>query len=127
MVLPEVWIADDDRLIREMLKDALADVPCRLKELASGDEVVTAIAQAHPAVLLLDLMMPGKSGLELLRDLSARKLPMRIVVVSGLDTESLVQQAQKDGAHGYLAKPFHPLDVQTVVRAALETQKELKS
>lgn len=123
MLLPEVWIADDDRLMRELLKDALADVPCRLKELKNGDEVLAALAKEAPAVLLLDLMMPGKSGLELLREVRSRNLTLRVVIISGLDSEALVQQALKDGAHGYLAKPFHPLDVQTVVRSALEHQK----
>ncbi len=121
MMLPEVWIADDDALLREMLKDSLADVPCRLTELKDGDGVLAALARGAPAVLLLDLVMPGKSGLELLKDITARKLPTRVLVVSGLDSEPLVQQALKDGAHGFIAKPFHPLDVQEAVRAALET------
>lgn len=120
MPLPEVWIVDDDRLIREMLKDALADVPCRLRELGDGAAVLAALATAAPTVLLLDLVMPGRSGLELLRELRAKGLKSRIVVVSGLDSEALVQQALKDGAHGFIAKPFHPLDVQNVVRSALE-------
>jgi two-component system chemotaxis response regulator CheY len=64
--------------------------------------------------------MPGKSGLEVLKALKPKGLKTRILVLSSLDTEALVQQAMADGAHGYLAKPIHPLDVQNVVRAALE-------
>lgn len=120
MSMPDVLIVDDDRLLRTMLKDALADVPCTVREADSGDAALSAIGQQVPAVMLLDLVMPGKSGLDLLKSLQARKLPMRVVVISSLDTESLVQQALKDGAHGFLSKPFHPLDVQNVVRAALE-------
>ncbi|MBL8922237.1 MAG: response regulator [Myxococcaceae bacterium] len=120
MSMPDVLIVDDDRLLRAMLKDALADVPCAVREADSGDAALAAIDQKVPAVLLLDLVMPGKSGLDLLKTLQGRKLAMRVVVVSSLDTESLVQQALKDGAHGFLSKPFHPLDVQNVVRAALE-------
>lgn len=120
MSMPEVLIVDDDRLLRAMLKDALADVPCAVREADSGDAALAAIEQSVPAVVLLDLVMPGKSGLDLLKTLQGRKLAMRVVVVSSLDTESLVQQALKDGAHGFLSKPFHPLDVQNVVRAALE-------
>lgn len=120
MPTPDVLIVDDDRLLRTMLKDALADVPCTVREADSGDAALAAVAEKKPAVMLLDLIMPGKSGLDLLKTFSQQKLPMRIVVISSLDTESLVQQALSDGAHGFLSKPFHPLDVQNVVRAALE-------
>ncbi len=121
MALPDILIVDDDRLLRAMLKDALADVPCTVREADSGETALAAVTERAPRVLLLDLVMPGPSGLELLQRFTARKLPMRIIVISSLDTESLVQQALRDGAHGFLSKPFHPLDVQNVVRAALET------
>lgn len=121
MALPDILIVDDDRLLRAMLKDALADVPCTVREADSGETALAAVSERAPRVLLLDLVMPGPSGLELLQRFTARKLPMRIIVISSLDTESLVQQALRDGAHGFLSKPFHPLDVQNVVRAALET------
>jgi two-component system, chemotaxis family, chemotaxis protein CheY len=118
--MPDVLIVDDDRLLRTMLKDALADVPCTVREADSGDAALAAVAEHRPQVVLLDLVMPGKSGLDLLKTFAAQKSPMRIIVISSLDTESLVQQALADGAHGFLSKPFHPLDVQSVVRAALE-------
>jgi two-component system chemotaxis response regulator CheY len=118
MSLPDVLIVDDDRLLRTMLKDALADVPCNVREADSGDAAIVAIAERRPQVVLLDLIMPGKSGLDLLKTFAGHG--MHIVVISSLDAESLVQQALKDGAHGFLSKPFHPLDVQNVVRAALE-------
>jgi two-component system, chemotaxis family, chemotaxis protein CheY len=118
--MPDVLIVDDDRLLRRMLQDALADVPCTVREADSGDAAVAAIAEKPPQVVLLDLIMPGKSGLDLLKTFATQSPPMRIIVISSLDTESLVQQALKDGAHGFLSKPFHPLDVQNVVRAALE-------
>lgn len=120
MALPDVLIVDDDRLLRAMLKDALADVPCTVREADSGDAALAAITEKAPAVLLLDLVMPGRSGLDLLKVITERQLSTRVVVISSLDTESLVQLARRDGAHGFLSKPFHPLDVQNVVRAALE-------
>lgn len=120
MSLPEVLIVDDDRLLRTMVKDALSDVPCTVREAESGDAALNAITEREPAVVVLDLVMPGKSGLEVLKALKPRGLKTRILVLSSLDTEALVQQAMADGAHGYLAKPIHPLDVQNLVRAALE-------
>jgi two-component system, chemotaxis family, chemotaxis protein CheY len=117
---PTVLVVDDDRLLRAMLRDALADVPCTFAEADSGEAALTAFHSLKPAVMILDLIMPGRSGLEVLRQLKRSTHHTHIVVLSSLDTEALVQQAMRDGAHGYLTKPFHPLDVQGVVRAALE-------
>jgi two-component system chemotaxis response regulator CheY len=116
--LPVVLIVDDDQLIRAMVRDALADVPCQVREADSGDAALALIEQQKPAVVLLDLVMPGKSGLEVLKILHG--VGPRVLVLSALDTEALVQQAMSSGAHGFLAKPIHPLDVQNVVRGALE-------
>jgi two-component system chemotaxis response regulator CheY len=118
MSLPEVLIVDDDQLIRAMLRDALADVPCVVREADSGDAALSAIAERKPAVVLLDLLMPGKSGLDVLKTVKGEG--SRIFVLSALDTEALVRQAMSDGASGFLPKPFHPLDVQNIVRGALE-------
>ena len=69
MALPEVLIVDDDQLIRAMVRDALSDVPCEIREADSGDAALAVIAERNPAVVLLDLVMPGKSGLDVLKSL----------------------------------------------------------
>ncbi len=127
MALPDVLIIDDDRLLRAMLREALSDIPCAVREADSGDSALAEIAKQEPAVMLLDLIMPGRSGLELLKTLTSRGVKTRILVISSLDTESLVQQALADGAHGFLVKPFHPLEVQNVVRGALEAAEGAKA
>ena len=121
MALPEVLIVDDDQLIRAMLRDALADVPCEVREADSAAAALAIIADRKPALVLLDLVMPGKSGLDVLKSLKGKGT--RVVVLSALDTEGLVQQAMADGAHGFLGKPIHPLDVQSIVRGALEAAR----
>lgn len=120
MNLPEVLLVDDDRLLRVMARDALRDVPCVVSEADNGDVGMAAILERQPAVVLLDLVMPGKSGLEVLKAIRGRAPASRVLVLSALESEALVQQAMADGAHGYLPKPFHPLDLQNLVRGALE-------
>lgn len=120
MSLPEVLVVDDDRMLRVMVRDALRDVPCEVTEAESGDAAMKAILERHPAVVLLDLVMPGKSGLEVLKAMKDNPGPSRFIVLSAYETEALVQQAMSDGAHGYLPKPIHPLDLQNLVRGALE-------
>ncbi len=121
MALPEVLIVDDDQLIRAMVRDALSDVPCEIREADSGDAALAVIAERKPAVVLLDLVMPGKSGLDVLKSLQGKSI--RVLVLSALDTEALVQKALASGAHGFLPKPIHPLDVQNLVRGALEASQ----
>lgn len=118
MALPEVLIVDDDQLIRTIVRDALVDVPCQIREADSGDAALAVIAERKPALVLLDLVMPGKSGLDVLKSIQGKGT--RVLVLSALDSEALVQQAMAYGAHGFLAKPIHPLDVQSLVRGALE-------
>jgi len=121
MSLPEVLVVDDDRMLRVMVRDALNDVPCTVTEAESGDAAMKAILERRPAVVLLDLVMPGKSGLEVLKAMKDDPGPSRVIVLSAYETEALVQQAMADGAHGYLSKPIHPLDLQNLVRGALES------
>lgn len=123
MSLPEVLVVDDDRMLRVMVRDALKDVPCTVTEAESGDAALSAILERRPAVVLLDLVMPGKSGLEVLKALKAAPGPSRVFVLSAFETEALVQQAMGDGAHGFLSKPIHPLDLQNLVRGALEANR----
>ena len=120
MALPGVLIVDDDQLMRVMLRDALADVPCVISEADSGTAGLKKLDEVKPAVVLLDLVMPGLSGMDVLTRITSQHSDIGVLVLSSLDTESLVQQALDAGARGFLVKPFHPLDVQNLVRAALE-------
>ena len=121
MALPGVLIVDDDQLMRVMLRDALSDVPCTMTEADSGTAALRVLETGTPpAVVLLDLVMPGLSGMELLTRIAKIAPGTAVLVLSSLDSEGLVQQALEGGARGYLVKPFHPLDVQNLVRTALE-------
>jgi two-component system, chemotaxis family, chemotaxis protein CheY len=119
-MLPLILIVDDDSLLRTMVQDALAAIPCRISQAKSGDEALAAMAQENAAVMLLDLVMPKKSGLEVLNTLKGLAAKTKVIVLSSIDTESLMQQALNAGAYGFIVKPFHPLDIQNVVRGALE-------
>jgi two-component system chemotaxis response regulator CheY len=117
---PRVLIVDDDAFVRVVLRDALEGQGYKLLEAADGEEAVAQTAAARPDVVLLDLMMPRQSGLEALAEIRKLHPEGRVVVISSMDTESLVQQALQAGADGFIAKPFHPLEIQGAVRKALE-------
>jgi two-component system chemotaxis response regulator CheY len=114
-----VLIVDDDQLIRMAVRDALADEPLDLSEAADGEEALAMIAAQKPALVLLDLLMPKKSGLEVLPEVSKLSPETRVVVMSSMETESMVDFALAMGARAFVPKPFHPLEIIAAVRDAL--------
>lgn len=117
---PYILIVDDDRLARASLRDCLHGLDGEIGEAEDGEEALEKIAQRAPDVVLLDLLMPRKSGLHVLAELRARRVPSRVLVISSFDTESLIEQALKAGADGFIAKPFHPIEIAGAVKRALE-------
>lgn len=116
---PTILIADDDGFVRITLKDVLAGRGYRFREARDGSEALLSCAEERPALVLLDLMMPNKSGMEALTELRQLHPGLRVLVMSSMDADSVVEQALTAGAVGFLAKPFHPLELVGAVEQAL--------
>jgi two-component system chemotaxis response regulator CheY len=116
---PTVLIVEDNQLTRQMLRDALKGVSCEIAECHDGETAMKALESNAPAVMLLDLVLPKKSGNEVLRELKERKIKTRVLIITALDSRAMADQTLDDGAHGFIAKPFHPLEVRTAVEGAL--------
>ncbi len=99
-----ILAAEDHRLVVDGYRaifDAFDDLEM-VGEVFDGNDVLAAVAASKPDVILLDLSLPGRSGLDLLPALSA--LPVLVVVVTAHADESYVQRALEQGAHGYVLK-----------------------
>lgn len=122
--MKNVWIVDDDRSIRWVLEKALqkADIPC--KTFSEAESVLQAIKKEQPALILSDIHMPGKSGLEMLAEIkkSYPKLPI-IIMTAYSDLDSAVASFQ-GGAFEYLPKPFDIDKAIELVRRATEDSEE---
>ncbi len=116
---PVVLIVEDNQLTRTMLKDALKDVKCEVREVLDGEAAALEIAEHPPAVMLLDLVLPKRSGSEVLKLVKEKRLPTRVLIITAMDTPKMADQAIDDGAHGFIGKPFHPLEVRNAVEGAL--------
>ncbi|MBX7116534.1 MAG: response regulator [Myxococcaceae bacterium] len=123
MATRTILIVEDDKFARVFLKDCLAELQCRIEEAVDGDDALAKISQVIPDLVLLDLVMPKKSGLEVLKAVRDAAPTPPILVVSSLDTDKLIQQALSAGANGYISKPFAPIEVLTAVRRELEALK----
>lgn len=122
--MKNVWIVDDDRSIRWVLEKALqkADILC--KTFSEAESVLQAIKKEQPALILSDIHMPGKSGLEMLSEIkkSYPKLPI-IIMTAYSDLDSAVASFQ-GGAFEYLPKPFDIDKAIELVRRATEESEE---
>ena len=118
---PTLLLVDDDNFVRRILKDTLAEtgIELRLLEASDGEEGLAIAAREKPALMFLDLFMPRRSGLEVLAAMKQASPNTRVLIISSMDAEPVVEQALAAGAVGFVGKPFHPLEIAAAVRQGL--------
>ncbi|HZS07122.1 MAG TPA: sigma-54 dependent transcriptional regulator [Blastocatellia bacterium] len=114
----KVLIVDDEEAARYGMRRALRNY--EITEAASVDEARKAVAASRPDLLLLDINLPGTSGLDYLRELAASEDTPPVVMITAHGSERTAVEAIKAGAYDYLAKPFEVDELRLVVRNALE-------
>jgi two-component system, chemotaxis family, chemotaxis protein CheY len=114
-----ILVVDDDAFSRKFLREVLSDYPHQIAEAKNGAEALERIGDFNPDLLLLDLLMPERSGLEVLMLVKRRHPDMAVLVISSLDTEHLIKTALKAGADSFISKPFDPSEVRTQIDEAL--------
>ena len=114
-----IWIVDDDASIRWVLERALVQIGIRVETFDSAEEILDGLTKRVPDAVITDIRMPGKDGLDVLAEISARhpRLPV-IVMTAYSDLESAVS-AFRSGAFEFLPKPFDVDEVVSLVRRAL--------
>ena len=122
MAKPLVLVVDDARFFREMIRDLLVDLPIRVETAGDGHEALQKINRLHPALLLLDLNIPGVSGQELIsavrRDAACNTI--RILAMSGVQRgEEAAQDVRRLGADDFINKSFKPRDLQNRISQLL--------
>jgi signal transduction histidine kinase len=114
-----ILIVDDEAGVREMYAEYLRD-SFECKTAASAEDALVELAAQPYALVISDMMMPGRNGIELLRDIATRYPETAVIMVSGVDRPQRVRDALRVGAFDYLIKPCE-LDVLTLsVERALE-------
>ena len=115
-----VWIIDDDRSIRWVLEKSLARASIEFESFTSADEALNALDNATPQVVVSDIRMPGRSGLDFLQLLHERYPLIPVIIMTAYsDLESAVSAFQ-GGAFEYLPKPFDINHAVDLIRRALE-------
>ena len=116
---PTVIIVDDDPAVRESLESLLRSVGLQVKALASVPEFVKEGRPQGPACLVLDVRLPGRSGLDFQRELTAANIHVPIIFITGYGDIPMSVQAIKGGAIEFLTKPFRDQDLLDAIQLGL--------
>src|SRR5574340_1842354 len=113
-----VAIVDDHQLVRAGFRELLGEeVDLRIAfEAASGEEALEALQNEACDVLLLDLSLPGKSGVDVLRTVRQRHPDLKVLILSGFPEESYALSMIKNGANGYLCKDCEQAELLKAIR-----------
>jgi len=115
-----VIIADDTEFFRTALKDILLGAGFNVVgEATNGAEALELATELRPDLVILDVVMPVKNGLEAAKAISALKLPLKIVMCTSLGYEPIVEEAIRSGASGYIIKPLSETKVLNTLKSII--------
>ncbi len=123
---PVVIIVDDDPSFRSFLERLVSTVGLKTIPFASAEEFLDASLPNVPACLVLDVQMPGLSGLDLQRELARRNRTLPIVFMTGHGDIPMTVEAMKAGAVGFLTKPFRNQDLIDAVKEGIGRDRETR-
>ncbi|MBI1216099.1 MAG: response regulator [Alphaproteobacteria bacterium] len=118
----KILVIDDDQLIRMACRNVLRKNDFHVIEAENGNQGIALFTQEKPALVITDMLMPDKEGLETITELRKMDPAVRIIAMSGggaTQNMSFLQMAQKLGAKNILNKPFKPDDLVRLVRETL--------
>jgi RNA polymerase sigma factor (sigma-70 family) len=121
---PVVFVVDDDPSVRSSLKFLLSTVGLQVESFDSADTFLQNNPPDTPGCLVLDVRLPGLSGLDFQRELAARKIRIPIVFLTGHGDIPMSVRAIKAGAVEFLTKPFRDQDLLDAIRIALNRDRD---
>jgi FixJ family two-component response regulator len=119
-----IFVVDDDPSVRDALEDLLSTAGLEVRTFASTQEFLQSTKPDTPGCLVLDLKMPGMSGLDFQRELIEAKSPLPIIFITGHGDVATSVQAMKAGAIEFLTKPFLDRDLLDAIQRGLEIDRE---
>ncbi|MCF6282753.1 MAG: phosphate regulon transcriptional regulator PhoB [Candidatus Polarisedimenticolaceae bacterium] len=125
----KILVVDDEPVIRELIRLALETAGFQVSEAGHAEEARKVLQQESPDLLLLDWMLPGRSGLELARELkrnsATRSMPIIMLTAKGEERDKV--EALDVGADDYITKPFSPREMTARIRAVLRRTMPIDS
>ena len=116
----EIFVVDDDPMVLTALSVVLSREGYQVTGFAEGVSFLAAAKTRTPTCVILDVHMPGQSGLDILKELNAQQYPAPIFIISGIGDIPMAVEAIRNGALDFIEKPFDATTVVTRVRDAVE-------
>ncbi|HZN16357.1 MAG TPA: response regulator [Acidimicrobiales bacterium] len=104
-----VLVVDDDDMIRRLVRTVLEADDLEVVEAANGEKALEMVASSHPAVVVLDIMMPGINGVEVCRQVDHSQV--KVVILTARDDPVLEDECREAGADAFLTKPFSSIEL----------------
>jgi DNA-binding response OmpR family regulator len=119
---PTILVIDDDELIRLTCRNILKKMECNVIEAENGVDGLAQFKKEHPSIVITDLLMPDKEGLETISDIKRNDKTVKIIAMSGggsTQNMSFLNIAKQMGADIILSKPFKPDELLGAIKALL--------
>jgi DNA-binding NtrC family response regulator len=124
--MPDLLIVDDDRNLLKILGDTLEGLASNIVPASSAEAALEAIESQKFDVVITDLKMPGKSGMDVLTFSLKKKPSVPVIMVSAFGSIEAAVDAMKQGAYDFITKPFDPDELRQVVKKALSESRKNK-
>ncbi len=118
----KILIVDDDLDIREVIRDRLKAMGFEVVEASDGEQALARLRKDSPAITLLDLQIPNKSGLDVLKAIHDEGLETTTIIMTAYGTIEKAVEAMRAGAYDFLTKPFSSGHLEVVIGKALERE-----
>jgi RNA polymerase sigma factor (sigma-70 family) len=124
---PTVFVVDDDQAMRNSLKWLIETIGMDVRTFGSADDFLNNYYPGRAGCLLLDVRMPGMSGLELQAHLARQEIRLPVIIITGHGDVSMAVKAMKSGAVDFIEKPFHDEELLSSIRNALDFDQKQRS
>lgn len=115
-----ILVVDDEEPVRKLLRRILGEAGYNVDTAATGQEALDKVSQLNAGVVLLDIKMPGMSGMEVLQQITTNWPETCVVMATAAGDAQTAVEAMKAGAYDYITKPFNRDDVVLKVQKAVE-------
>ena len=122
---PQVFIVDDDQAVRDALQMLLRSVKMESQAYASGQEFLSALEENARGCVVLDIRMPGMSGMDVQKEISRRGTGLAVVFLTGHGDIPMAVEAIQVGAFDFVQKPFRDEDLLNTIRNALDRSESI--
>jgi DNA-binding NtrC family response regulator len=124
MIKNSVLIVDDEAIVRESIRDWLKDAGYQVATAETGEEALEMIEKQDFSVMVLDIRLPGQTGIAVLKEVKAQRPWIKSIIITAYPSAETTSEARQLGAIDYLIKPVAPDDLERLIRETLDSVGE---